>query len=335
MARINIEDSLYQDRRFMDLYIKLKSVDTALGALIRAWSLAQKWYLIGDGTIPIKEWEKQLLPPEIIDCRLAIIEGDTVRVCGSDDQFGWLKQRVAAGRQGGLAKKYQNEKNNTRDLVQKNGARTVLNRAVKEGKIQKPSNCHDCGTGGCIIEGHHNDYSKPLDVVWLCKNCHTKTHRYIRESFASESKRSLAGSSESKALTLTLTPTLTSSDLSEDPLVCSSSTTQKDKSAHTGSALVELWQKHSGPLPKCIGLSRHEHDKIKERMKENPDVAYWEKIIKKMADNPYFSGANNLKWKADFLWLIEPGNHLKVAMRDYTAQVVEERSGGIDWSRIK
>lgn len=107
------------------------------------------------------------------------------------------------------------------------------------------------------------------------------------------------------------------------------------QSAPTGSILVELWQKHSGVLPKAIGLNRHEHEKIRDRLKENPDPAYWEGLIKKMASNAYFAGENNLKWKADFLWLIDPGNHTKVATREYNAQIIEEHAAGIDWSRIK
>ena len=55
-------------------------------------------------------------------------------------------------------------------------ARQCLRRAVLRGKIQKPSNCERCNMVVGRIEGHHTDYSKRLDVIWLCVDCHKKEH---------------------------------------------------------------------------------------------------------------------------------------------------------------
>ena len=35
--------------------------------------------------------------------------------------------------------------------------------------------CRDCGEAE--VDMHHPDYSRPLDVVWLCKPCHRKEHQ--------------------------------------------------------------------------------------------------------------------------------------------------------------
>lgn len=50
-------------------------------------------------------------------------------------------------------------------------AREILNDAVRTGKIIKPSNCSQCGKLRKVT-AHHDDYSKPLQVRWLCYECH-------------------------------------------------------------------------------------------------------------------------------------------------------------------
>lgn len=103
MARINIEDSLYQDHRFLSLCIKFGSIETALGAMVRVWSVAQKFYVLDDRKIPREEWVKQGLNDAVIEVGLAENVDGRVRVAGVDEQFKWLLQRIEAGRRGGQA----------------------------------------------------------------------------------------------------------------------------------------------------------------------------------------------------------------------------------------
>lgn len=58
----------------------------------------------------------------------------------------------------------------------KKKANTILNRAVKRGIVSKPSACNRCGCSG-RLEGHHDNYSMPLAVEWLCTKCHGLTRR--------------------------------------------------------------------------------------------------------------------------------------------------------------
>ncbi|WP_371378824.1 hypothetical protein [Sporomusa aerivorans] len=51
----------------------------------------------------------------------------------------------------------------------------AFTRAVKSGKIVRPDICQVCGTADKVI-GHHCDYTKPLNVVWLCNACHGLYH---------------------------------------------------------------------------------------------------------------------------------------------------------------
>lgn len=55
-------------------------------------------------------------------------------------------------------------------------ARARLNAAVISGKILKPNQCEACGTKE-KLHGHHDDYTKPFLVKWLCHECHKKEHR--------------------------------------------------------------------------------------------------------------------------------------------------------------
>jgi len=50
-------------------------------------------------------------------------------------------------------------------------AHCALNNALRDGKINKPGHCELCEREG-VLHGHHYDYSYPLDVIWLCAECH-------------------------------------------------------------------------------------------------------------------------------------------------------------------
>ena len=62
--------------------------------------------------------------------------------------------------------------------IHKRLALTKLNNAIKEGKIIRPDRCSSCGKQ-CKPEGHHHDYKKPLEAVFLCKLCHKAAHRLV------------------------------------------------------------------------------------------------------------------------------------------------------------
>ena len=65
------------------------------------------------------------------------------------------------------------------DVVAKARARSTLRTAVWRGKVVKPADCPRCGepTPPMRLHAHHADYSKPLEVTWLCTTCHGKEHR--------------------------------------------------------------------------------------------------------------------------------------------------------------
>lgn len=73
----------------------------------------------------------------------------------------------------------------TKNNPEKQKARTRLRMAVYRGTIQKPKNCEICNKQCERIEGHHHDYSKPFEVVWLCQECHKIEHGKIVNDYNS------------------------------------------------------------------------------------------------------------------------------------------------------
>jgi hypothetical protein len=55
-------------------------------------------------------------------------------------------------------------------------ARKKVQEAIKKGKLARPCACSKCGGTTLPIEAHHTDYTKRLDVIWLCTACHVQTH---------------------------------------------------------------------------------------------------------------------------------------------------------------
>jgi hypothetical protein len=57
---------------------------------------------------------------------------------------------------------------------QKIRARYRVTVAIRSGKLVREP-CEKCGA--LKSHAHHHDYSKPLEVQWLCSPCHGKEHR--------------------------------------------------------------------------------------------------------------------------------------------------------------
>jgi len=56
----------------------------------------------------------------------------------------------------------------------KRAAHILIGNYVRDGKILKQP-CEKCRNPKA--EAHHDDYAKPLDVRWLCVDCHNKWHK--------------------------------------------------------------------------------------------------------------------------------------------------------------
>jgi len=59
----------------------------------------------------------------------------------------------------------------------KYAAHILVNNAIRSGRLIKQDKCSKCGDSKNMIHGHHDDYTKPLEVRWLCAICHSDWHR--------------------------------------------------------------------------------------------------------------------------------------------------------------
>ena len=60
-----------------------------------------------------------------------------------------------------------------RDRVKEN-ARCMIRNRIRRGKLIRGS-CVVCGQSNA--QAHHEDYSKPLDIIWLCPAHHKQLHK--------------------------------------------------------------------------------------------------------------------------------------------------------------
>lgn len=59
-------------------------------------------------------------------------------------------------------------------------AHVMVKKAIKKGDLVR-SPCIRCGSEKSLA--HHEDYDKPLDVMWLCQPCHKQRHKEIIAKF--------------------------------------------------------------------------------------------------------------------------------------------------------
>jgi hypothetical protein len=106
------------------------------------------------------------------DCKKKKLEGRPYkqRAMGQEYHLAYRRKWAASNRD--KVNKYAKEARE-RDRV-KYLARDTLNKAVTQGRVIKHP-CVKCGNEKS--EGHHEDYNKPLEVVWFCRKHHAEYHK--------------------------------------------------------------------------------------------------------------------------------------------------------------
>lgn len=83
-------------------------------------------------------------------------------------------QRSKAGRE--MLKRHS--RRDYEKFKEKQNARVSVRRAILSGNLVKPNYCSAC-LNDCRPHAHHRDYSKPLEVIWLCLSCHRAEHKSL------------------------------------------------------------------------------------------------------------------------------------------------------------
>lgn len=102
--------------------------------------------------------------------------------CTKQDVRAGRSERLEYYRQYDLARAKTPARRATKNSVQrkrraahpeKSIAHRAVRAAVLSGRLTRGP-CEECGESE--THAHHDDYSKPLDVRWLCKVCHRNVH---------------------------------------------------------------------------------------------------------------------------------------------------------------
>jgi len=64
--------------------------------------------------------------------------------------------------------------------VRRSAAHVAVARAIRNGGLFRLP-CIRCGEKKSVA--HHEDYNKPLKVMWLCQPCHKQRHKELKEEF--------------------------------------------------------------------------------------------------------------------------------------------------------
>lgn len=287
MARINIEDAIFRDHRFLTLAIKLGDPDRALGALVRAWCLAQKWYTKSeDRRIPIDDWHKQLLPKELLETGLVESNGQSVRVAGADEQFSWLLERAEAGRAG--------------------GRKSAESRKARYGTAQPPPK-----------QSFEDTEAKLRDS--RSKTKQTEASFSISSSFSSSLSSSGSNSiSEERRKGQPELPSVVGGvQLVADPSMPMDTAEIRSPNGQKVTVkflpnLMIIWNDNCGSLAKCAAMNKSREAKWRARWNERPDQHYWEATIQRLSESPFANGSNDRGWRASVDFLLQAESHLKI-----------------------
>jgi len=109
----------------------------------------------------------------------------TCQKCESVNATAWAKRNMSKklannkrylSSELGKAAVYKSSIRFKEKFPEKRTAHLRVQTAIRNGTLKKKP-CEFCSNDKA--QAHHTDYSKPLEVNWLCARCHVKLHRFL------------------------------------------------------------------------------------------------------------------------------------------------------------
>ena len=135
-----------------------------------------------DKTMPVESFYKFSHGPYYTRrCKDCHKIAQVVRYRNKVEDPNWLESERARGRKRKLAAIARGKVAQIDSAKRK--AHYAVGNAIRDGKLVKPTACEECGSSvpSRRLHAHHADYSKPLDVEFLCSRCHGIRHRKYSE----------------------------------------------------------------------------------------------------------------------------------------------------------
>jgi hypothetical protein len=330
MARINVEEKVWEDSRFRRLVTIFGDESIAIGCMVRFWHLSQKEFLKSDQYASRIDLEYFRIPvAQIIEAGLAEDRGGFIYPVGAGDQFTWLATKKESGRRGGKAR--------VRGALRKNesvlgalagdyvsskavclpkqprvlGEALLQNTTENDDQISSKPVC--LPKQGRLLGEALDDISRPqisqsADYVSSKPVCLGKQSRVLGEAKALASKPLIINNNNYNYKN---TNTSFAQELIiEEPPVAGALTAQK---------LVSLWNEQNGGMfPKVNQgrLSPGRIRKINTQIKNDPDEETWTDVFKKMRESNFLNGSST-SWRASFDWMLSMENRNKIIEGHY------------------
>jgi hypothetical protein len=304
MARINLEDDLWIDSRLVKAnmlatsrYTLLESGcvclglldfachDLILGACIRAWKLAQKYWVRGENPefIPIEKWGQGQFPKELFEVGLAVLveNGQSVYMSGSEEQFHWLTVKKKNGGKGGTERARKAKEKQL--LASESKQSQAKSSKVKQSQANLPSSSSSSSSSNSFSFSEENTNTRKCD--WKIP--------------ASAD----AGSPGGEPIT----------HLEPEALKKSKGKKRKEKPdvvippdlPFTIERAMQIWNENkSAKQPGAEEINQERVDLIGNKMKTFKTEEQWIAAVKNIASSEWHNGMGSNKWKAKFEWFL-------------------------------